>query len=75
MKKWIDVVKEQFRLGKKTNPAYSLKNAMSDAKPLYNSLKKGVAAQTVKVRKVFRKKTKKRRFRKKGTKKKRRKGT
>jgi hypothetical protein len=41
-KKWIDVVKEQFRLGKKMNPAYSLKDAMGAAKPIYKKLKNTV---------------------------------
>jgi len=40
--KWNEIVKKTFADGKKTNPAYSLKNAMKDAKPIYRSMKKGV---------------------------------
>lgn len=61
-KKWIDVVKEQFRLGKKMNPAYSLKDAMGAAKPIYKKLKNTVD-KTVEVGKAV---TKKNFFGKKG---------
>ena len=44
--KWNDIVKKTFADGRKTNPAYSLKNAMKDAKPIYKSIKKGVVAAT-----------------------------
>jgi hypothetical protein len=40
---WNKVVKEQYALGKKANPAsYTFKRALMDAKPIYNSVKKGV---------------------------------
>ena len=61
-KKWIDVVKEQFRLGKKMNPAYSLKDAMGAAKPIYKKLKNTVD-KTVEVGKAV---TQKKFFAKKG---------
>lgn len=62
-KKWIDVVKEQFRLGKKMNPAYSLKDAMGAAKPIYKKLKNTVdktveVGKAVTQRKFFAKKGK-----------------
>lgn len=44
--KWNDIVKKTFANGRKTNPAYSLKSAMKDAKPIYQSMKKGVVAAT-----------------------------
>ena len=44
--KWNDIVKKTFADGRKTNPAYSLKNAMKDAKPIYQSMKKGVVSAT-----------------------------
>lgn len=44
--KWNDIVKKTFADGRKTNPAYSLKNAMKDAKPIYQSMKKGVVTAT-----------------------------
>lgn len=50
--KWIDVVKKQLASGKKTNPAYSLKDAMKDARPVYESMKKGVSTAAESVTKV-----------------------
>jgi hypothetical protein len=44
--KWNEIVKKTFADGRKTNPAYSLKSAMKDAKPIYQSMKKGVVAAT-----------------------------
>lgn len=57
--KWIDVVKKQLASGKKTNPAYSLKDAMKDAKPVYESMKKGVSTAAESVTKVVTKVTRK----------------
>lgn len=40
---WNKVVEKQYALGKKANPAsYTFKRALIDAKPIYNSVKKGV---------------------------------
>ena len=50
--KWLDVVKKQLASGKKTNPAYSLKDAMKDAKPVYESMKKGVSTAAESLTKV-----------------------
>ena len=44
--KWNEIVKKTFADGRKTNPAYSLKSAMKDAKPIYQSMKKGVVTAT-----------------------------
>ena len=44
--KWNEIVKKTFADGRKTNPAYSLKTAMKDAKPIYQSMKKGVVTAT-----------------------------
>ena len=40
---WNAIVKKQYALGKKANPAsYTFKRALIDAKPIYDSVKKGV---------------------------------
>ena len=40
---WNAIVKKQYALGKKANPAsYTFKRALIDAKPIYDSMKKGV---------------------------------
>ena len=40
---WNTIVKKQYALGKKANPAsYTFKRALIDAKPIYDSMKKGV---------------------------------
>ena len=44
--KWNEIVKKTFADGRKTNPAYSLKSAMKDAKPIYQSMKKGIVTAT-----------------------------
>ena len=44
--KWNEIVKKTFADGRKTNPAYSLKSAMKDVKPIYQSMKKGIVTAT-----------------------------
>ena len=57
--KWNDIVKKTFADGRKTNPAYSLKNAMKDAKPIYQTMKKGVVSATDSISSVVTKVTRK----------------
>jgi len=44
---WTRLVKEKFRLGRLSNPAYSLREAMKSAKKVY---KKGVEIGAVAIR-------------------------
>ena len=61
--KWNEIVKKTFADGKKTNPAYSLKNAMKDAKPIYQSMKKGVVTATDSISSVVSSATRKKKSR------------
>ena len=63
--KWNDIVKKTFADGRKTNPAYSLKNAMKDAKPIYQSMKKGVVSATDSISSVVSSATRKKKSRSK----------
>ena len=57
--KWNDIVKKTFADGRKTNPAYSLKSAMKDARPIYKSMKKGVVTAADSISSVVTKVTRK----------------
>jgi hypothetical protein len=58
MSKWIDLVKEKFRLGRTINPKYSLKQAIQAAKKVYKkgkTLKKALPKAIVGATKRMRK--------------------
>lgn len=63
--KWNEVVKKTFADGRKTNPAYSLKSAMKDAKPIYQSMKKGIVTATDSITDVVSSATRKKKSRSK----------
>lgn len=63
--KWNEIVKKTFADGRKTNPAYSLKSAMKDAKPIYQSMKKGVVTAADSISSVVSSATRKKKSRSK----------
>ena len=60
---WTDLVKEKFRLGRKTSAEYSLKDAMIEAKKFY---KKGAQSVTGKRRSAPASKGKRRKTNRRG---------
>ena len=59
MSTWIDTVKETFRKGRLSNPPYQFKDALRDAKKVYNKGKDEVQIIAKKTRKTAKKIAKK----------------
>ena len=57
---WTNLVKEKFRVGRLTNPKYSLMEAMKAAKKVYKKTKDVATIMTKKVRRKSKGKTGKR---------------
>ena len=59
MSSWIDTVKETFKKGRLSNPSYQFKDALKDAKKIYNKGKDEAKIIAKKTRKTAKKLAKK----------------
>lgn len=59
MSSWLDTVKKTFKDGRKRNASYKFKDALKDAKKVYNKGADAVVGVAKKTRKAFRKTGKK----------------
>ena len=57
---WVDTVKNTFKMGKKKNRNYTLKDAMIDAKKVYKKGSNSVVGAVNKTRKALGRRTRRR---------------